>query len=201
MSDPPYLSSPILTRDASLPQAQLLCVSPLSTRRLRRFTSPMGAAAVASFLARGRRATGRRSACPAPHRLLCPTPLLPLPDETERARAVHSPLPLSRTAPRLLPLFRPILAESQETPPPPPFPPESSSPAKSPAIVHLRPIHRTRSILSMSQGDPELFPVNPTLHRASPTSSSSAPTTPPQSPSSRTSTSISHHPVSLLTFP
>ena len=94
---------------------------PLSNRRLRRFTSPMGAAAVASFLARGRRATGRRSACPAPHRLLCPTPLLPLPDETERARALHSPLPLSRTAPRLLPLFRPILAESQETPPPPLF--------------------------------------------------------------------------------
>src|SRR6266540_3569564 len=50
---------------------------------------PMGAAAVASFLARGRRATGRRSACPARHRLLGPTPLRPLPDDTERARAVH----------------------------------------------------------------------------------------------------------------
>src|SRR5438132_6094977 len=161
----------------------------------------MGAAAVASFLARGCRATGRRSACPVPHRLLCPTPLLPLPVETEQARALHSPLPLSRTAPRLLPLFYPILAESQETPPPPPFLARELLSGELSRHRPPPPDPRTRSFLSTSQSDPGFFPVNPTLHRATPHRLHRAPSTPPRSASLRTSASTSHLPVTPLTFP
>src|SRR5207247_2073869 len=105
--------------------------------------------------------TGRHSACPAPHRLLCPTPLLPLPDETERARALHSPPPLRAAATPLPPLR--FLREPRASPSLC-FPPESSPPTNSPTTVHLRPIHRTRSIISTSHSDPSFFPANPTLH-------------------------------------
>src|SRR6266540_5944474 len=78
-----------------------------------------------------------------------------------------SSLPPSHKPSPILPLPPLRFLREPRASPPLCFPPESSSPAKSLAIVHLRPIHRTRSIISTSQGDPSFFPVNPTLHRAS----------------------------------
>src|SRR5438132_11279144 len=95
-----------------------------------------------------------------------------------------SSLPPSHKPSPILPLHPLRVLREPRASPPPPFPPESSSPAKSLAIVHLHPIHRTRSILSTSQSDPELFPVNPTLHRPPHLLPDAPPTRPPWTASS-----------------
>src|SRR5438128_1517716 len=98
-STPVMIRFPTRSYSARIPSPIAASVASPPAHYLHRFTSPMGAAAIASFLARGHRVTGRRSACPVLHRLLCPTPLLPLPDDTKRAHALtFLPLP-SRAAP------------------------------------------------------------------------------------------------------
>src|SRR5438105_2340070 len=46
-----------------------------------------------------------------------------------------------------------------------PFLPESTSERNSPSPVHRRPIAHAWTFLAMSQGDPELPPVTPSLRR------------------------------------
>src|SRR6266508_3538793 len=95
----------------------------------------MDAAAVASFLARGRCITGRRSACPAPHCLLCPIPARPPFEHRARADAFPLPLFLAQHCPAPFALLLFVCTQDTETPLPLCFSPESSSPAKSPATV------------------------------------------------------------------
>src|SRR5205809_123567 len=95
---------------------------------------------------------------------------------TPRARAILRWILLPN--PRLRRFISPRTLTPREPPlqsPPPPVP----SPNR-----HLRPIHLTRSFLSTSQGDPELFPVNPALHRPPHLLPDAPPTPPPWTVSS-----------------
>src|SRR5207244_6317279 len=129
----------------------------------------------------------RHSACPAPHRLPCPLRVKPF-HRAQHAQTTPLPLPCAQHSHSTPSSLFPPRAESIAAAL---FPAKSSSPVKSLAIVHLRPIHCTRNLLSTSQGDPELFPVNPTLHRPPHLPPDAPPTTPRPSPSHSASSSAS----------
>src|SRR5438128_10859223 len=115
----------------------------------------MGAAAVASPPAWTTRPLDA-GVPPAPCRTASPAHSASSRSTEHSARRLLLSPSLARSTATPLPPLR-FLREPRASPPLC-FPPESSSPAKSLAIVHLRPIHCTRSIISTSQSDPSFFP-------------------------------------------